>query len=56
MPKVSKYLFTNRKKLQCDNRNKVKKCANRISQKIKDIHGLVNTDKGQKHFCCWQDD
>ena len=35
---------------------KYKKCAHKVSIKIKNVNGLVNIDKHKKITRCWQDD
>ena len=65
---MSECLFANKKIYNWVTEIKIsKKVANRASSNIKNIHGLVSTDKvdlvnnnnnnnnNKNHFCCWQD-
>ena len=66
---MSECLFANKKIYNWVTEIKIsKKVANRASSNIKNIHGLVSTDKvdlvknnnnnnnnNNNHFCCWQD-
>ena len=65
---MSECLFANNKIYNWVTEIKInKKLANRASSNIKNIHGLVSTDKvdlvknnnnnnnNKNHFCCWQD-